>query len=280
MTSSTVQTLEEIELFHKERMLEFNRQLLTEELFPAAFKEDLETFRRCVEDGADVNGKSFLGKPIIVEAASAGVEFLKCLIEKGADVNVNSYALETNALNNACAKDGESVELLLMNGARARSTEFSACVQRAATANNLKGLKALLYFAWHRQVYNRMPKRGFFMPVGSKCCNLLIECGFTPSVSSRSKMYLEYNKKIDEEKRELQQSTFDSITKEVSVSLFKCVRDKIIDICIVMYSLLQAPYIILEIIDWFPNYDMVQHRCKIDLIFKCFASMRKIYSKK
>lgn len=269
MTFSIVQTL-------KERMITSAQPNLTERLFEALYDNDFTAFVRYIDEGANVNGRTPSTGPIIVHAATASVQFVRCLITRGADVKTRLSKDNASALHVACSFHGETVELLLMNDALDDPSDLNSYIVRTVVNNNLRGLKALVYFSLRYPAYKKTLEDGIFCPKDNACSDFFMDCGFRAQKYSIDTRWNEYLKKTDEERDELKRTTLDNLRKEVSESLLVHVRNSIIEICILLFSVDLPPYVVLEIIDWLPNYVMVQHRCKIDLIYKCFASLRKI----
>jgi len=58
------------------------------------------------------------------------------------------------------------------------------------------------------------------------------------------------------------------------------IANQIIDICIALQSLNLPPYVLLEIIDWLPLFEYVDHKKKIDLIINVKKSISKIVENK
>ena len=58
------------------------------------------------------------------------------------------------------------------------------------------------------------------------------------------------------------------------------VSKEIIDVCIALASLDLPPYVLLEIIDWLPLFEYVDHKKKIDLIINVKKSISKIFENK
>ena len=75
---------------------------------------------------------------------------------------------------------------------------------------------------------------------------------------------------------ELLRDTKRSAETEISASLFKLTKCTIISVCISIFPTGLLPYVVLEIVDWLPNYHLVPHWHKITLIQNCFESMRKM----
>lgn len=57
-------------------------------------------------------------------------------------------------------------------------------------------------------------------------------------------------------------------------------RNEIIDICVALAPIDLPAYVLLEIIDWFPLFEYIQHKMKIDLIIRIKKSISKIVESK
>ena len=55
------------------------------------------------------------------------------------------------------------------------------------------------------------------------------------------------------------------------------ISNQIIDISIALASIDLPPYVLLEIIDWLPLFEYVDHKKKIDLIVNLRKSIAKIF---
>ena len=58
------------------------------------------------------------------------------------------------------------------------------------------------------------------------------------------------------------------------------ISNQIIDISIALASIDLPPYVLLEIIDWLPLFEYVDHKKKIDLIINLKKSISKIFENK
>lgn len=88
----------------------------------ACWLSNVEMVEFLINSGADVNGNSIKGLPILTAAEYANTETIKILIEKGADINVTykdyEYEDDVTPLMHAIYKGSlKSVELLLDSGA-------------------------------------------------------------------------------------------------------------------------------------------------------------------
>ena len=61
---------------------------------------------------------------------------------------------------------------------------------------------------------------------------------------------------------------------------WSAVHSTIVDVCVALAPLSLPPYVLLEIIDWFPCYERcVRHKKKIDLILNVLKSVEKFKKK-
>ena len=64
-----------------------------------------------------------------------------------------------------------------------------------------------------------------------------------------------------------------NIRKNIEYSL---ISTQIIDVCIALAVFDLPPYVLLEIVDWLPLYEYVEHKKKIDLIVNVQQSIKKL----
>ena len=79
----------------------------------------------------------------------------------------------------------------------------------------------------------------------------------------------------DEQTNKLSSLSDKHVRNQLSIEWWR-VSSTIIDVCIAMYPLHIPPYVLLEIIDWFPFYNSVNRKKKIDLILNVKKSIEKI----
>ena len=68
--------------------------------------------------------------------------------------------------------------------------------------------------------------------------------------------------------------------KNSQLLFWPIVSSQIIDVCLAFHPLALPPYVLLEIIDWFPFYEYVDHKKKIDLILDLNKSISEIFKNK
>ena len=68
-----------------------------------------------------------------------------------------------------------------------------------------------------------------------------------------------------------------NIRKNIEYSL---ISSQIIDVCIAFAAFDLPPYVLLEIVDWLPFFEYVDHKKKIDLIINLKKSISKILENK
>ena len=70
--------------------------------------------------------------------------------------------------------------------------------------------------------------------------------------------------------------TLQRIRARLAIRLMRFAQDEIIGICLAMSSLDLPPYVLLWIIDELPNYDLLSHHKKIELITSVRDSIWKL----
>ena len=89
------------------------------DLWKAALKGDLDTVKRFIASGADVNAKDDNGFTVLQKAVDHK-EIAEALIDAGADVNATGFASQTPLHS---AANIEIVELLISKGADVNATD-------------------------------------------------------------------------------------------------------------------------------------------------------------
>lgn len=94
-------------------------QNLNEALWEAARKGEVETVKKLIAQGAEVNAKTRHGATALFYAADRGnVEMIKALLERGADINLKDTFYTATAISWAAYNDHiEAVRLMLSQGA-------------------------------------------------------------------------------------------------------------------------------------------------------------------
>jgi hypothetical protein len=90
---------------------------------------------------------------------------------------------------------------------------------------------------------------------------------------------LSFNLRQIQQREQTRSETLQRIKSTVGVRLLRFAHPEIVGICIAMSPLELPPYVLLWIIDWLPNYDLLSHHKKIHLIESIRNSISKLKSK-
>ena len=115
-------------------------------LFSAVEKNDIESVRKLLEDGANPNATDEFGDAILMQAALySTADCMKLLLDKGADVNFKNKQGHSALL--FCAHEPEKIKLLVARGADVNISGKSgntALLVAAVGTNNYEAVKLLI----------------------------------------------------------------------------------------------------------------------------------------
>ncbi len=80
----------------------------------------------------------------------------------------------------------------------------------------------------------------------------------------------------ESERKQLRLETLARIRNKVGIRLMRYAHPDIVDICLALAPFDLPPYVLLEIIDWLPQFARLSHHKKIHLIQAVWHSIRKI----
>ena len=118
-----------------------------QDLYKACYDGNMETVKKALDKGADVNTKDNDGDTCLMRAGNYGhIEIVSLLLEKGADVNARDEQFGWTAFMWACQKRyTEIVSMLLNNGADVNAmTDSGYTALKLATMGNLCVSKATI----------------------------------------------------------------------------------------------------------------------------------------
>ena len=91
-------------------------------------KGHTETVKLLLDKGADVNMNTDNGDTALIEASDNGhIEIVKLLLDKGADVNAKNVVGNTALILAAAGGHSRIVSMLLNNGADVNATSYNGC---------------------------------------------------------------------------------------------------------------------------------------------------------
>jgi len=266
---STNDTLQNINLYHVNadfksaleiaKMLKINKSLLVLNLGGNYFMK---------------NGCMEIAKALEINQTLININFAKCMIKSNQfDAFVKMLKInkclqvvnlrDSEPINNS--NINEIIEILTMNP-NLKELHFSDYKQPLIDdhwiellIDTLKNHKSILHFHFMFQVSNEMIEKFISLLKQKK----LLRVGSHLVYESHVLHF--YNERNERNRKQMEWSR---------------ISNRIIDICIALHSFNLPPYVLLEIIDWLPLYECIEHKKKIDLIINLKKSISKILNVK